>query len=174
MSAAGGCGSSTLPPRLTAAESARWAAGRNGFTVGVERFRYPAYSDALLRDLRGTRLFADVRPAGDWPNPPDLVARVEAADNGGVATIPIWTGLTLGVVPTVVRESSNVDFSLRRSGTDAPPWRVVLREPTTTTLGWLALPELLSPDVSWGDPEGSDRFRGRLALAILDATNRPR
>jgi hypothetical protein len=163
-----GCASSTLPAALSAAETRRWNGARFDEVVAVEPFRLPVYSDELTSALRDTHLFSVVERLGDGKRPPTLIARVEDPYSGGVATIPIWTFLTLGIVPTVVREGFGYHFSLRRSDGSQQPAYVNYEFRSTDTLGWVALFELLSPDIEWASPERSDRFHGRLALAILD------
>lgn len=168
MATAVGCVSSTLPSPLSAAESNRWSVTHLSATVGVETYHCSAYSDSLVTALQNTHLFASVKPLNQCAAPPTLIARIEEPYNGGVATIPIWTFLTLGIVPTVEDESVGYDFSLRlyESGDKHAHIRYIC--PTTTTGGWIALLEALSPDMTWGSCEWSDRFRGRLALAVLD------
>ena len=163
-----GCGSSTLPPPLTRAQTQRWQSTHLDQTVGVEPYRLSAYSDALLTALRNTHLFASVNLLQDCPATPTLIARVNQPYNGGVATIPIWSALTLGIVPTVAHESFGYDFSLQPTGGNGAKRFIQYACPSTTTLGWVALFQALSPDVELWSCERSDRFRGRLALAILD------
>jgi len=167
--AAVGCASNTLPPPLSATESRRWADGHLDYTVGVEAYHWHAYSDALLTALRGTNLFASVKPLDECATPPMIIARVEDPYNGGVATIPVWTFLSLGIVPTVVHEGFGYDFSLRFSSDQRHPYHVRYVFLSTTTGGWIALPEAMSPNVALWSCERSERFRGRLALAILDS-----
>jgi hypothetical protein len=164
-----GCASSgTLPSPLSAAESHRWSDTRLGYTVGVEPYYSPGYSDALLTALQNTNLFVSVKPLDRYTTPPTLIASVEEPYYGGVATIPIWTVLSLGIVPTVVHESFGYDFSLRFSDDERHRYDVRYVCYSTTILGWIALFEALSPDVGLGDIERNERFRGRLALAILN------
>jgi hypothetical protein len=163
-----GCASSTLPAALSRADANRWADAHIDATVGVEVYHWHAYSDALQTALQGTHLFASVKPLDQCATPPTHIARVEEPYNGGVATLPIWTFLTLGIIPTVVNESAGYDFSLQLSTNPNKQTHVRYTCPTTTTLGWIALPELFFPDMTWGNCEWSDRFRGHLALAVLD------
>jgi hypothetical protein len=163
-----GCASATLPTALSPPETQRWNSGRINEIVAVEPFKYPAYSDSLTSALRDTCLFAEVERVGNCKTTPTLIARVEDEDYGGVATIPIWTLLTLGIVPTVEHEGFGYHFSLRRADGSQPPAYVNYDFKSTTTLGWAALFEAMSPDVGLGSPECSDRYHGHLALAILD------
>jgi hypothetical protein len=162
----GGCASSTLPPALSATEKARLKTARMAFTVGVETYQSPAYSDALVKALRDTGVFVRVDHLERFSSPPALVARVEREIYGSSA-IPLWTLLTLGLVPTTTEESFGYAFSLSRPGQEAHRIPVEYSYRGRTTLGWEALFLRLTPNYSI-DPESSPRFRDRLALAILD------
>ena len=162
----GGCASTALPPVLSATEKATLKTARMEFTVGVETYTYPAYSDALVKALRDTGLFVRVDHLERFSRPPALVARVERQIYGDSA-IPIWTFLTLGLVPTKTEESFGYAFSLSRPGQEEHRIPVEYSYRGRTTLGWEGLFLRLTPNYS-ADPERSPRFRGRLALAILD------
>jgi hypothetical protein len=162
----GGCASSSLPPTLSATAKARLKSAQLTFTVGVETYKYPAYSDALVKALRNTGVFVRVDHLERFSSPPALVARVEREIYGSSA-IPLRTLLTLGLVPTTTEESFGYAFSLSRPGREAQRIPVEYLYRGRTTLGWKALFLRLTPNYSI-DPESSLRFRGRLALAILD------
>jgi hypothetical protein len=136
------------------------------FTVGVETYKFPAYSDALVKALRNTGVFVRVDHLEGFSSPPALVARVEREIYGSSA-IPLWTLLTLGLVPTTTEESFGYAFSLSRPGQEAPRIPIEYSYRGRTTLGWEALFLRSTPNYSI-DPESSPQFRGRLALAILD------
>src|SRR5277367_5562253 len=72
-----GCASGTLPLPLSAEELHRWSDTHLGYTVGVEPYRWPTYSNGLLAALQGTHLFISVRPLDQCTTPPTLIARVE-------------------------------------------------------------------------------------------------
>jgi hypothetical protein len=161
----GGCASSTLPPDLSTAEKATLKTARMAFTVGVETYKFPAYSDALVKALRNTGVFVRVDHLERFSSPPALVARVEREIYGSSA-IPLWTLLTLGLVPTKTEESFGYAFSLSHPDLESRRIPVEYSYRGRTTLGWEGLFLRLSPNYSI-DPETSQRFRGRLALAIL-------
>jgi hypothetical protein len=162
----GGCASSTLPPALSATEKIRLKTAPMAFTVGVETYKFPAYSDALVKALRNTGVFVRVDHLERFSSPPALVARVEREIYGSSA-IPLWTLLTLGLVPTTTEENFGYSFSLSRPGLESRQIPVEYSYRGRTTLGWEGLFLRLSPNYSI-DPENSQQFRGRLALAILD------
>jgi hypothetical protein len=161
------CVCGTLPPSLSSAESNRCKSTHLNYTVGVEPFHYPAYSNDLLIALRDTHLFISVKPLDECTTPPVLVAKVDEEDYGGVATIPFWTFLSLGVVPAEVNEGYGYHCSFRFSDDTEHRYLVRYDFRSHEVMGWLALFELLSPNVGW-DVERSDRFRGRFALTVLD------
>src|SRR2546426_1003468 len=133
-----GCASSTLPPRLTTAERARLKGAHLPFTVGVERHRYPAYSDSLVKALRRTKVFDRVDHLDRFSTPPALVARVEREIYGS-AVIPVWTLLSFGLVPTTTEESFGYAFSLSPTGEDVQRVPIEYSFRGRTTLGWVAM-----------------------------------
>jgi hypothetical protein len=160
----GGCGSFALPPRPTGAQLTALKSTRFAATVGVEEYKFPVYTERLVSDLRSTGLFRSVErmPAAGTP---DLIARIERPVYGK-ATIPIWTILTAGIVPTTVEEEHGHVFSLTSS---ADPTRSVLvdyRYRGPSTLGWLAFFLNFSPDRSSENPLDTARFREGLGVAV--------
>src|SRR5260221_5991025 len=107
----GGCGSLSLPLKPTEAQLAILRSTHFRATVGVEPYKYPVYSEHLVSDLRSTGLFDTVELLDNIERP-TLVARVEHPVYGK-ATIPFWTIVTLGIVPTTVKEEHGHAFSLR-------------------------------------------------------------
>ena len=142
------------------------------FTVGVDRHRYPAYSDALVKALQRTKVFDRVDHLDRLSTPPALVARVEREIYGSTV-IPVATLLSFGLVPTTTEESFGYAFSLSPLGQDAQRVPIEYSYRGRSTLGWVAMFQGLVPGytVFPFDPERSSRFRDRLALAILDRTD---
>ena len=161
----GGCTSSTLPPQITPEQRALLQRTRIDVTIGVEDFQAPVYSENLTKALGQTHLFARVDRLANFTSPPDCIARVQE-EIYGTDTIPIWTGLSLGIIPTTVNEMHGYSFSLSRSGTAAP--RIPIRFAYTgpTTLGWWALVLNLSPNRTMRDVESHPRFIEALAWEI--------
>jgi hypothetical protein len=168
----GGCvgwGSSALPPRLTKAERVRTRQAHLPYTVGVERFEAPAYSESLREALQRAQLFDQVDDLERFSTPPSLVARVERRIYGNTA-IPVYPLLTFGLIPMSVQETAGESFSL--SAPDRPEHRVTIEYSYRgrTTLGWIALLDIFHPNrtIFPFHPEHSGRFRDRLRLSILD------
>jgi len=161
----GGCTSSTLPPQITSEQRALLQRTRIDVTIGVEDYQAPIYSENLTKTLGRTHLFTRVDRLANFTTPPDLVARVEE-EIYGTATIPVWTGLSLGIVPTTVSEMHGYSFSLSRSGTAAP--RIPIRFAYTgpTTFGWWAVVLNLSPNRTMRDVDSHPRFAEAFAWEI--------
>jgi hypothetical protein len=133
------CGLISLPPPPSVSQQNcvavdRWAMG----TVGVERYHFSVYSDRLLIALRGTQLFERVDPAPRFAVPPTWTARVERPVHGE-AMIPVFTFVTLGLVPTRVSEEFGYAFSLTPTQRPDRPIAIEFTYWNTTTMGWWGL-----------------------------------
>jgi hypothetical protein len=164
-----GCSSAALPPKPGAGELARVRAMHFPARVGVERYRYPVYSERLVSSLSRTHLF-DAVDSLERLGTPELTARVERTVYG-TATIPMWTVLTLGIVPTTVSEEWGEVFSLRRYGTETPAVGVDFTYAGPSTLGFAAAIRSLSPNVTTADPPKTSRFRDALSVAICSKSS---
>jgi hypothetical protein len=162
---AGGCASTTLPPRLNADEQAMVNKTRMNLTLGVEECKWPAYSDGLVKALGKTHLFARVDHLKNFDRPPDLVAHIENTIYGS-ATIPILTGLSLGIIPTTVNEDHGYSFSLSRR-IDSQRVPIEFKYSGPTTLGWWAVILNLSPNRTMRDVDSHPRFSDGLAWAVI-------
>jgi hypothetical protein len=164
IAAFGGCSSSSLPSAPTDAQLGLLSQTHFKASVGVESYKYPIYTEHLIRDLRATGLFDRV-DALEQIDKPDLIARTERPVYGK-ATIPLWTIVTLGVVPTTVEEEHGHVFSLRRPDKAEPSELVDYTYRGPTTLGWVAVFLNLSANRTSGNPIETSRFREGLALAV--------
>lgn len=164
-----GWGSSALPPRLTSAEKAHVRAAHLPLTVGVERYEAPAYSESLRKALQRTKLFERVDDLERFSTPPSFVARVERRIYGSTA-IPVFPLLTFGIIPMWVQETAGESFSLSRAAHPEQRVKIEYTYRGRTTLGWIALIDILHPNrtVFPFDPEHSRRFRDHLKLSILE------
>ena len=136
--------------------------------------RYPnVYSVRLVDGLRATELFERVALLDEFESPPDLVAHVHRRIHGS-AVIPVWSMLTLGIIPTNVEEDSGYSFWLATSG--APTDRVLVEyvHRGTTTLGWIAVFDTFSSERTINVfkkkklmPRMTDRLAQRIALDAL-------
>jgi hypothetical protein len=162
-----GCSSETLPPPLDADQLKAIATTRFKATVGVRPYTAPVYSDELIEDLRKTQLFEKVDSLDAFQTPPTFVARV---DEGiyGTATIPIFTMLSLGLIPTIVDEAHGAVFSFAPSATPRARIAINFRYHGPSTLGWWALFQGALPDRTWGAANTHVRFVQSIAWHIVE------
>lgn len=108
--------------------------------------------------------------ADEYDVPPDWTVRVERRIHGE-AVLPWLTLLTLGIVPTFVDEEHGLSFCFEAPDDDARgALHVEVAYSGRTTLGWIALLDGPVPgrSVFPFTSTGSERFRSRLSLAILE------
>lgn len=162
-----GCSSETLPPPLSKDQLKAIAAAHFKATVGVKRYNAPVYSDYLMEYLRKTQLFDEVAPLESFHTPPTFVARV---DRGiyGTATLPIFTAISLGIVPTTVDEEHGLEFSLVPSSPPKTPIAIKFTYHGPSTLGWWAFYRALLPDEALGSADWRPRFVHSLAWHIVE------
>jgi hypothetical protein len=133
-----GCATTAVPPGLTDGQRATLHATKClDVTVGVERYRFPAYSDKLIVALRGTGVFAAVEDIGAL-DAPTFVARVERPIYGS-AVIPWLTALTVGLIATTVEEEHGYSFSLTPSSAPTEHIPIEFSYHGPSTLGWRAV-----------------------------------
>ena len=161
------CATSAVPPALSPEEEQRLATTRLPYSVGVERYEYPVYSESLLTSLQATRLFEEVRRLEEI-EAPDLIASVRRPIYGTASIAPLLTIVTLGVVPTVVDEEWGESFVLRSGDSGADPVEIEFSYSGPTTLGWVALLRALSPRHALGRADETPRFERALAAAIAE------
>jgi hypothetical protein len=185
-----GPGSASLPTELSAAEKARVRNAHLPLIIAVERYHYPAYSDALLAALQQTKLFDHVDFRDRLQKPPSLIAEVEQPVAGN-PVIPIRTLFSLGIIPTTFGENHGYVFSLH-SPSNENEKKVIegttfrsLKDETQkvmidyrycakTTLGWVALFKACSRDEVMFSPESHQRFRDAFTSAILEHSEKLR
>lgn len=163
---AGGCASTSLPPRLTDAQAKAVETTRFKATVGVEPHKFPVYSEKLIRNLRATGLFERVDALDMFAEPPTFVARVDR-EIYGTAAIPLWTGLSLGLIPTTVSEQHGHAFSLVPTARRDQRIPIVFSYRGPSTLGWWAVFLNLTPDRTWRDVYSHPRFIEGLAWQVV-------
>lgn len=128
-----------------------------------------AYSKAAFQWLRSSRAFSSVRLG----SPTDTDADFTATSTGAycnTAVIPLWTGLTLGLLPTVFTDSTcrEVVFhpiSNGIRGTDS----VLVRHHSggRVIMGWAAVPTGALLDWTHGEATDHPRVSAHARLAIL-------
>jgi hypothetical protein len=165
-----GCSSETLPPALSEGQLKAIAATHFKATVGVRQYNAPVYSDYLIKYLRKTQLFDEVAPLEAFQAPPTFIARV---DRGiyGTATIPIFTAITFGIIPTTVDEEHGLEFSLVPSSPPKTPIAIKFSYKGPSTLGWWAVYRALQPNETLGAADWRARFVQSLAWHIVEHRN---
>src|SRR5205085_8827278 len=119
-----GYASSSLPPFLSFQERTRLKEQHLPYTVGVQDYKHPAYSEHLLKRLHATKIFDRVDKLQNFTNhPPTLVARVNRQIYGSTQ-LPFATLGTGGIIPMFAQEEHGVSFSL--STHDNPDCRVFI------------------------------------------------
>ncbi len=168
-----GWASASLPPAVTPEEKRVIAEVYFPLTVGVEQYVYTAYSDSLTRGLQDTGVFDRVLPYEQFATPPDLIARVDRRIHGR-AVVPIWTLLTFGLVPTSYNDRHGSSFWLEVPGSEVDRWHVEYQHTGRSTLGWVALFDVVVPDriVVPFSVDRSQRMMDRLILQILEHRDR--
>jgi hypothetical protein len=163
----GGCASSSLPPRITQGQRALLEKTHFHLSVGVLPDRYSIYSHNLLKALQETRLFDRVDYVHNFSSPPDINARVHEHIYGS-AVLPIYTGLSLGIIPTTVDEEHGFSFELSSPQANLPrvPVRSVHKGPTT--LGWWAMALNCLPDRTCQEVKTHPRTIEFLASRIVE------
>ncbi len=160
------CASRVLPPRLTSEESVRLSELPLPYTVGVEPFMYPVYSDKLNQALQDAGIFSRVAPLSDFKSPPDFIATVEKTVYGN-AVIPVVLFASAGVIPLVTEEDHGLIFSLAPSSRRRDKVIIDASYSGNSTLGWAALAVNAAPDYTFSDPDQSERFRRMLGYRTL-------
>ena len=159
-----GCASSKLPERLSVLKMQKLKSTNIPFSVSVERYKYPVYSESLETNLSNTKIFKIVEKDDQISNP-ELVAKIEDRIYG-TACVPVWTLLTLGIIPTFVEENHGDSFSLSSPTNPNKKVNVTYRYRSTTVLGWLGLFLKFHPDWSFSSYEHSQRYLDSFAYEI--------
>jgi hypothetical protein len=135
--------------------------------VGVTRDNAQVYSDYLINYPRKTQLFDEVAPLESFQRATTFVARV---DRGiyGTPTVPVFTAITLGVIPTTVDEEHGLEFSLVPSSPPRTPTAIRFSYKGPSTSGWWAFHRALSPNETLGSADSSARFVQGLAWHIVE------
>lgn len=160
-----GCGS--LPPRLDSAERAKVKGAHLNLTVGVAS--NTAGGEIVISRLRQTKLFDAVDYVERLPQPPQVLAKWESTPYG-TATIPVYTLLTFGIIPTTVPEPYSFGCTFYSPRYQDRTAKVEYLYYSRSTLGWVAGFMALSPNVVltlWRGPDEHPRFYDHLSLAIL-------
>jgi hypothetical protein len=176
---AGGCNAYRRPPALNEQERQLLRALPLPYTAIVKPWdpetparvsRNPlAYAEGLAAALipsgafRASRLEKNA-PATDG----DLIATSTGA-YCNTAVIPLFTLLSLGIVPTIFDDEDCLGMELRHAGAPASARsvRIEIRNKRRVVLGWAAVMIGILPGWSHGSPRNDARLHQRLRLEII-------
>lgn len=162
-----GCGSLHLPAALSPDETAEVQATSIPAVVGVERSGGVLADGDLFRILSDSGLFARVEWLGELDAEPDLVAGVrERCEENPTAVTPVFTRMTLGVVPTRIKDRYGFAFVFYAPATPARRVEIGCGPRHTHLFGWVATPLDVLP--SWGltRPEEHPRYARQVEVGV--------
>jgi hypothetical protein len=173
----GGCIAYRRPPKLTVAERHIVDSGPLPYSVCVvpwtpeiaaQRRQEPgAYARSLATLLEASNAFQSCRLSTG----PDAGADLIATSSGqycNTAIIPLFTILSLGIIPTVFDDTDCEGLVLHSShSSSSAPAEIEVRHTGKVVMGWAAVPLGLLPGWSYGSAREDPRFRERFRLNIL-------
>ena len=159
------CGSVRLPQDLTTTELYQVKHSKMPLVVGVQN----SAGDSLLHTLQQSNMFSQVDYVDQLLIPPDLIAKYEDRCNwyrgGWVPVLPI---ISLGVIPQGKKVAFGHSFSLFKPGFEHQKIIFQCRDEGYVMVGWLGTALSTSKKWTMGNPEESQEFYDRTALAIAD------
>ena len=162
------CATSRLPIALTQNQVSSISGVKYKCTVAVEKNEFSIYSDRLLVELTKSELFDSVVPSVESDNP-EFIARITEHVYGS-PTIPVIAIVTLGMIPSTCTERQGFKFDLIRKS-DNSSRSIDAVYSGTTWLGWIALPMMILPAYSAGDPVDSSRYINFFKYSIISSAN---
>lgn len=136
--------------------------------AGAVRGQDPdAYAHSLATLLKASGAFRSSRFDPRHETDADLSA-TSTGIHCNSAVIPIWSILSLGIVPTVTEDEYCEGMVLRSARTpSSSSVEIEIRHKGTVVMGWFAIPLGFLPGWSHGDMEDDSRYRERFRLSIL-------
>lgn len=168
-----GCSSTSLPPSLTGSEHSLIDTVRFDASVGVEAYRFPVYSEKLIKSLKATGLFTRIDKLDNFMVPPTFIARV-ARQIYGTAAIPIFTGISLGVIPTTVEEEHGHAFWLISYQHPSDSVLIDFSYTGPSTLGWACIYLNFKSDRASGDVYTKQQFYDGFSYTIASNASKIR
>ncbi|MEO5568463.1 MAG: hypothetical protein ABIR92_08225 [Gemmatimonadaceae bacterium] len=121
-------------------------------------------TDRLVERIRKTGLFKEVGYAAALSGPPDLTATMTPVASP-CNSLPVWTALTLGIIPTICQDEYGMGFTLRGAGV-GDTLRVAYHGRGTAILGWLGGGMSLLPGWSRKPVNQTTRFDDHVAATF--------
>jgi hypothetical protein len=169
---AGGCFAQRLPPALSSEEARALEQPPLPYAVAVVSAARPgqnpqAYGDAAYKWLNGSGAFSLVRRSDADDRGMDLLASSTGAYCNS-AVIPLFTILSLGVIPTIFtdRDCQGIVFRPNQPNR-SDSVEVHYEQESRVIMGWFALPIGALPGWTHGAALEHRRSRDRARLAIL-------
>lgn len=128
-----------------------------------------AYARGLAGSLEASGAFRSVTLDSVGTSDADLLA-VSTGAYCNSAVIPLFTGLTLGIVPTIFDDAYCVGarFLSPDGAPGADSVMVRFRYESRVIMGWLGVPVSLLPGWVRGSPTGHREYRDLLRLGVLE------
>jgi hypothetical protein len=176
---AGGCNAYRRPPAPNADERQLLRAPPLPYAVIIKQWdaetasrisRNPlAYAEALAGVLIPSGAFRSSRfEKNAQPTDGDLIA-TSTGDYCNSAVIPLFTILSLGIIPTVFDDEDCLGMELRHAGAPASARsvRIEFGNKRRVVMGWAAVIMGILPGWSHGSPRNDSRFYQRFRLAVI-------
>jgi len=169
----GGCGAQRIPA-LTPAERVLLAQPALPYSVAVVPWKpgsrgqdAAAYASPLTAALEGSNAFRSVkRDAASGRSAANLTA-TSTGDYCNTAVIPIYTILTLGIVPTNFTDTDCIGMVFRRNDGTGGAVAVHSQIRIRVVMGWIAMPLGFFHGWTHGEPRNSRPYLDRLRIEIL-------
>lgn len=161
------CGSQQLPRPLSPAERLEVRATTIPAVVGVLPSRGQEHEENLRRILDESGLFRRVALAADLDQAPDLAVVITGrCDRNPTTLVPMFTWLTLGLLPTWVHDGQGYEISFHPPADGRRRVAIACGPDRAIAFGWLAAPLNVLPGWTLTDPEKHPRYAHRLALEV--------
>ena len=134
----------------------------------VRHLNPSAYGSNAAKLLQGSHAFRQVTYDPTRATAADLRAE-SARDYCNTAIIPLFTLLTLGVIPTIFTDTDCNGVIFRKPGAPRGSDSVVVgvKYQGKAVMGWVALPLGLFPGWSWRGGQDQSGYREAFRLAII-------
>jgi len=177
----GGCGAQRIPTALTPAERVLLAQPSLPYSVAVVPWKpgsrgqdAAAYTSPLTTALGGSKAFRSVkRDVASGHSAANLTA-TSTGDYCNTAVIPIYTILTLGIVPTIFTDTDCIGMVFRRNDGNPGGDSVVVHFENSerVVMGWIAMPLGFFHGWTHGEARRSGPYLDRLRIEILSHRDR--
>lgn len=172
----GGCGAQRIPAALTPTERVLLAQPSLPYSVAVVSWKpgsrgqnASAYASPLTAALEGSNAFRSVERDVMSGQPAANLTATSTGDYCNTAVIPIYTILTLGIVPTIFTDTDCIGMVFRRNDVNAGRDSVVVHFQNSgrVVIGWVGMALGFFPGWTHGEARASRPYLDRLRIEIL-------